>query len=75
MLIAKTFVLQWFWDGNFVTNLPRWFFFETMACLHHLLILDERFMTHDKNPLEILKCEHMKTLSGVTKISILVKVD
>jgi hypothetical protein len=34
------------------------------ACIHHLLIFDEKFMTLDKNSLGIFKYEHTKKLSG-----------
>jgi hypothetical protein len=27
MITTGTFVLQWFWDGDFVTNLPKYFSF------------------------------------------------
>jgi predicted acylesterase/phospholipase RssA len=33
---AGTFVLQWFWDGGFVTNLPRWFIFLGDKAMHPL---------------------------------------
>jgi hypothetical protein len=46
------------------------FCFEIKACIPHLLILDERFMTLDKNPLEIFKCEYKKKLSGFAQMSI-----
>jgi threonyl-tRNA synthetase len=79
MLTSDTFVLQWFWDVGFVTNFPRLFFFffclKTMACIPHVLILDERFMTFDKNPLRIFKCEHTKKLSGFAQVGIFVKAD
>jgi len=32
-------------------------------------------MAFDKNPLRVLKCEHMKMLSGFAQIGILVKAD
>jgi hypothetical protein len=25
--LSSLYILQWFWDGGFVTNLPRWFSF------------------------------------------------
>ena len=42
--------------------------------LPHLLIFYERFMTFEKNPLEILKCEHIKKLSNFAQKGILIKV-
>jgi hypothetical protein len=48
---------------------------KTKACIPHVLILDEIFVTFDKNPLGIFKCEHTKKLSGFTQIDILVKGD
>jgi hypothetical protein len=41
--------------------------------LPHLLIFNERFMTFDKNPLEIFKCEHIKKLSDFAQMGILIK--
>jgi hypothetical protein len=50
-------------------------FLETKTCISHLLILDERFMALDKNPLRVFKCEHTKRLGGFAQIGILVKVN
>ena len=51
------------------------FCLEKKACLPHLLILDERSMTLEKNPLGIFKCEHMKKLCGDAQMGISVKAD
>jgi hypothetical protein len=51
------------------------FCLEKKACLPHLLILDERSMTLDKNPLGIFKCEHTKKLCGDAQMGISVKAD
>jgi hypothetical protein len=51
------------------------FFLEIKACIIYLLILDERFMALNKNPLGIFKYEHTKKLSGFALMGILVKVD
>jgi len=48
---------------------------ETKAYIPHHLIMDERFMTLDKNPLKNFKYEHTKKLSGFVQIGILVKTD
>jgi len=47
---------------------------KTNACIPHVLILDEIFMTLDK-PLGVVKCEHIKKLNGFAQIGISVKVD
>ena len=46
------------------------FCFETKACIPHLLILDDKFITLDKNHLGIFKCEYKKKLSGFAQMSI-----
>jgi hypothetical protein len=48
---------------------------ETKIYILHLLVLDERFMNLDKNPLRIFKCKNIKNLSGFAQMSILVKAD
>jgi hypothetical protein len=48
---------------------------ETKIYILHLLVLDERFMTLDKNPLGILKCKNIKILSGFAQMGILVKAN
>ena len=48
-------------------------FLKKKACISHILIVDERFIALDKNPLRVLKCEHMKKFGGFTQMDISVK--
>jgi hypothetical protein len=48
---------------------------EIKTCILHLLILGERFIANDKNPIGALKREHTKKLGGFASMSISVKAD
>jgi hypothetical protein len=50
-------------------------FWKTKACVSHLLISDETFMTLDKNLMGFFKCEHTKRLCDFAQMSISVKAD
>jgi hypothetical protein len=58
--LCPSMVFGWWFCNKFAWVIL--FYIETKACIPHLLIWDERFMTLDKNHLRIFKCEQMSIL-------------